>query len=105
MTSHVDQQIQARIAAASAKRARRRQQREELDEARAHGLEARHAAKLKRWGEAAYSYGSEDSDGTGRCDSCGADNVPLHRAVWGNPSDGTAGDGRICADCKNGSAA
>ncbi|MFJ3290390.1 hypothetical protein ACIPMW_34500 [Streptomyces sp. NPDC086669] len=49
MTSHVDEQVQARIAAASAKRAKRRQQRDELDEARAHGLEARHTAKMRRW--------------------------------------------------------
>ncbi|MFE0273789.1 hypothetical protein ACFWZY_16960 [Streptomyces sp. NPDC058992] len=51
MTSHVDEQIQARIAAAKAKRERRRRQREELDEAREHGLEARHAAKIRRWAE------------------------------------------------------
>lgn len=48
MSSHVEQQIQARIAAARSRRQRRRQQREELDEARAHGLQARHAAKLTR---------------------------------------------------------
>lgn len=49
MTSHVEQQIQQRIAAASRKRAKRRQQRAELDEARGYGLEARHAAKVARW--------------------------------------------------------
>lgn len=49
MTSHVDEQIAARIAAAKAKRAKRRQQREELDDAREHGLQARHTAKLRRW--------------------------------------------------------
>ncbi|MET7294915.1 hypothetical protein ABZS79_22755 [Streptomyces griseoloalbus] len=49
MTSHVDEQIAARIAAAKAKRQQRRQQREELDKARAHGLTARHLAKMARW--------------------------------------------------------
>lgn len=49
MTSHVEQRIQARIAAARVKRARRRLQRAELDEARSYGLEARHAAKVARW--------------------------------------------------------
>lgn len=51
MTSHVEDQIQARIAAVKQKRAKRRHQRAELEEARAHGLEARHAAKLARWQE------------------------------------------------------
>ncbi|MER6296863.1 hypothetical protein [Streptomyces althioticus] len=51
MTSHVDEAVQARIAAAKEKRAKRRQQREELDEARAYGLTARHAAKMRRWAE------------------------------------------------------
>ncbi|GAA2441516.1 hypothetical protein [Streptomyces glaucus] len=45
MTSHVDEQIQARITAAKNKR----QQRAELDENRAHGLTARHLAKMARW--------------------------------------------------------
>ena len=46
--SAVDQAVQARIAAARAKRAGRRQQRTELNEARSYGLQARHAAKLRR---------------------------------------------------------
>lgn len=50
-SSHVERQIAARIAAARQKRAQRRRQREELDEARAHGLQARHAAKMRRWTE------------------------------------------------------
>lgn len=49
MTSHVEQQIQQRIAAAKRKRDRRRQQRTELNEAREYGLQARHAAKVRRW--------------------------------------------------------
>ncbi|MEV5314261.1 hypothetical protein [Streptomyces sp. NPDC052610] len=49
MTSHVDQAVAARIAAAAQKRARRRQQRAELDDARAYGLQSRHAAKVARW--------------------------------------------------------
>ncbi|MGW9024782.1 zinc finger domain-containing protein [Streptomyces sp. NPDC055722] len=48
VVSAVDQAVQARIAAARYKRAQRSQQRAELDEARQHGLQARHAAKLKR---------------------------------------------------------
>lgn len=48
MTSHIEQQIQARITAAKAKRQQQGQQRAELDEARQAGLEARKRAKLKR---------------------------------------------------------
>lgn len=51
MASHVEEQIAARIAAAKARRADRRQQRAELDEAREYGLEARHTAKMRRWAE------------------------------------------------------
>lgn len=53
VVSHVDQQVQARIAAARAKRDSRRQQRAELDEARTFGLQARMAAKMRRWAEEA----------------------------------------------------
>ncbi|WP_432169725.1 hypothetical protein [Streptomyces sp. 1222.5] len=49
MSSHVDEQIQARIARVEAARSAHRQQRAELDEAREHGLKARHTAKLRRW--------------------------------------------------------
>ncbi|GAA3037076.1 hypothetical protein [Streptomyces glomeratus] len=49
MTSHVDQAVAARIAAARLKREQRRQQRAELAEAREHGLQARMAAKVARW--------------------------------------------------------
>lgn len=48
MTSHVDEQIAARIAAARRKTELRRRQRAELAEARAYGLRARKAAKLRR---------------------------------------------------------
>lgn len=47
--SHVEQAVAARIAAARVKRAKRRQQRAGLAEARAHGLQVRHAAKMRRW--------------------------------------------------------
>jgi hypothetical protein len=49
VTSHVERQIAARLAAAKQKRARRRRQRSELDEARGYGLQARQAAKMRRW--------------------------------------------------------
>ena len=49
MTSHVDQQVAAQIAAAKNKRQQRRQQRAELDAARIPGLAARHNAKMRRW--------------------------------------------------------
>jgi len=49
--SHVDQAVAQRIAAVLQKRARRRQQRAELAEARAYGLEARHTAKMRRWAD------------------------------------------------------
>ncbi|MGW0764659.1 hypothetical protein [Streptomyces sp. NPDC002676] len=48
MASHVEQQIQARIARVKHEQAARRQQRAELDEARQAGLKARRTAKLKR---------------------------------------------------------
>jgi streptogramin lyase len=51
VVSHVDQQVQARIAAAKAKRDTRRRQRAELDEARGYGLQARHTAKMRRWAD------------------------------------------------------
>ncbi|MFD4790538.1 hypothetical protein ACFWN1_26495 [Streptomyces sp. NPDC058459] len=52
MTSHVEQQVAARIAAAKAKAERERQQREELAAARRAGVARRHAAKLARFAEA-----------------------------------------------------
>lgn len=48
MTSHVDEAVAARIAAARAKTQQQREQRAELDAARARGLEARKATKLRR---------------------------------------------------------
>ncbi|MFG2330171.1 hypothetical protein ACGFMM_11155 [Streptomyces sp. NPDC048604] len=48
MTSHVEQQVAARIAAAKAKQAERQQQRAEFGRRRRIGLRARHAAKLRR---------------------------------------------------------
>ncbi|MGV9275973.1 hypothetical protein [Streptomyces griseosporeus] len=47
MTSHVEQQVQARIAAARAKADADRQRRQELADARQRGLAARHAQKLR----------------------------------------------------------
>lgn len=49
VVSAVDQAVAARIVAARVKRDTRRQQRAELDENRTRGLEARHAAKMRRW--------------------------------------------------------
>lgn len=46
--SHVEQAVAARIAAAKAKQAERKQQRADLDDARQAGLAARHRAKLRR---------------------------------------------------------
>lgn len=51
MTSHVEEQIQRRIAEAKRRREQRRLQRAELAEARTYGLQARMAAKLARWVE------------------------------------------------------
>lgn len=48
MTSHVEQQVQARIAAARQKAETDKRRRRELAEARQHGLAARHAEKLRR---------------------------------------------------------
>jgi hypothetical protein len=47
--SHVERQVQARIAAAQRKAEQRKRRREELDERRKYGLQARHAAKMRRW--------------------------------------------------------
>ncbi|MCX5270981.1 hypothetical protein [Streptomyces virginiae] len=49
MTSHVEEQVQARIEQARRKTAARKRARQELAEARNSGLEARHTAKLRRW--------------------------------------------------------
>lgn len=51
MTSHVEQQIQARIAAARAKVQAAQQRRDDLAAARRRGLAHRHAAKLRRLAE------------------------------------------------------
>ncbi|MEU0253281.1 hypothetical protein ABZ299_12395 [Streptomyces sp. NPDC006184] len=51
MTSHVEDQIQARIAAARRKAEADHHRRQELAEARQHGLAARHAQKLRRLAE------------------------------------------------------
>lgn len=48
MTSHVETQVQQRIAEAARRREARRQQREELAENRRYGLVARHRAKMRR---------------------------------------------------------
>ena len=51
-TSHVEQQIQARITAARIKVAAARERRDELGAARRRGLAARHSSKLRRLAEA-----------------------------------------------------
>lgn len=51
MTSHVEQQIQERIARVRAEAERKRQQREELARRRTAGLAKRHAQKLRRLAE------------------------------------------------------
>ncbi|WP_330347503.1 hypothetical protein [Streptomyces sp. NBC_00582] len=48
MTSHIDQAVQARIAAARARQQQQREQRAELAAARAAGVEARKRTKLRR---------------------------------------------------------
>ncbi|MFF4839270.1 hypothetical protein ACFY2G_04305 [Streptomyces collinus] len=48
MVSHIEQQIQARIARVRAEQEQRRQQREELARRRTAGVAKRHAAKLFR---------------------------------------------------------
>ncbi|MFI0139626.1 hypothetical protein [Streptomyces luteogriseus] len=48
MSSHIEEQIQARIAAARAKAEADRRRRQELADARQHGLAARRAQKLQR---------------------------------------------------------
>jgi hypothetical protein len=50
-TSHVEQQVQARIAAARIKVQAARERREELSAARRRGLAARHANRLRRQAE------------------------------------------------------
>lgn len=51
MTSHVEQQIAARIARVRAEEERKRLEREELARRRATGLAKRHAQKLRRLAE------------------------------------------------------
>ncbi|MEU8752025.1 hypothetical protein AB0C88_16180 [Streptomyces chartreusis] len=59
-TSHVEQQIAARIAAARVKVQAAQQRRDELSAARRRGLAARHANKLRRLAEQ-----RPDDDGQG----------------------------------------
>jgi len=49
VTSYVEQQVAARIAEARARAQQKKRRRAELAEARRHGLEARHAVKMRRW--------------------------------------------------------
>ncbi|MFI6856506.1 hypothetical protein [Streptomyces sp. NPDC050416] len=51
MSSHVENEIQARIARVRAEAERKRQEREELARRRAAGLAKRHAQKLRRLAE------------------------------------------------------
>ncbi|MFF2437948.1 hypothetical protein ACFVU4_27915 [Streptomyces sp. NPDC058107] len=53
MTSYVDEQVQARIAAARRKIEQKKRRRAELAERRRYGLQARHAAKMRRWDKGA----------------------------------------------------
>ncbi|MFD3530503.1 hypothetical protein [Streptomyces sp. NPDC058664] len=46
---NVDDIVQERIAAAKRKDEQRKRRREELAERRKYGLQARHAAKMRRW--------------------------------------------------------
>lgn len=62
MTSHVEQQIAARIARVRAEEERKRQQREELAAARTAGLRRRHAAKLRRQAEQVLRESPENPD-------------------------------------------
>lgn len=66
-SSHVEQQVQARIAAARAKVQGAKQQRDELGAARRRGLAARHANKLRHLGEQR----DEDDGEDGRADEPG----------------------------------
>ncbi|WP_432090392.1 hypothetical protein [Streptomyces sp. NRRL F-5630] len=50
-SSHVDLAVQGRIAAAKRKAEEKRRRRAQLAERRGYGLAARHAAKMRRWGE------------------------------------------------------
>lgn len=78
MTSHVDEQIQARIAAAKKKRQQQRQQRAELDANRQAGLNARKTAKLR------YLRGAEDHAGVTETVTVAADTL--------SAADGSRGD-------------
>lgn len=59
-TSHVEQQVQARIAAAKVRVQAAKERRDELGAARRRGLAARHAAKLRHLAEAERRQGAED---------------------------------------------
>ncbi|MEU5097598.1 hypothetical protein [Streptomyces sp. NPDC020996] len=61
-TSHVEQQVAARIAAARAKVQAAKQRRDELGAARRRGLAARHANKLRRLAEAEHRQDDEQPD-------------------------------------------
>jgi hypothetical protein len=70
VTSHVEQQIAARIARARAGRAQQAAERAERAERRAHGLTARHAAKLRHLAERDVAEPEQPEQGTAGPD-CG----------------------------------
>jgi post-segregation antitoxin (ccd killing protein) len=65
-TSHVEQEVQRKIAAARAKVQAARQRRAELSAARRRGLAARHANRLRRQAEQRWNaendHGQDDGD-------------------------------------------
>jgi hypothetical protein len=62
MTSHVEQQVQQRIAAAKVRVQAAKERRASLAEARRHGLARRHAAKLAHLAEAEQRQDDEQQD-------------------------------------------
>lgn len=95
MSSHVEEEIQRRIARARAEEERKRREREELAAARTVGVTRRHAAKLRRQGQT-----SRDDFGVRvyrrhNCEAVHTTWTDFARCVW--PDAEVAGNGPYAA--------
>lgn len=73
MSSHVENEIQARVARVRAEAERKRQEREELAEARSAGVARRHAAKLRHLSQNSEEPAMPAALRTAHCPSCRRD--------------------------------
>lgn len=95
MTSHIEQQIQARIARVRAEEERKRLEREELAAARTVGVARRHAQRLRNQGQNAVSGFGVKVYRRHNCDAVHATWTDFARCVW--PAAEVTGNGAYAA--------